>query len=86
MAAPKQVKVLGGANPTAQDLVGAQYDPPAAPLDQGTIRQAIIQLQNTVNDLIANYNAHQHAALNAAPSTNLENGAGSAAQNKFTAT
>lgn len=86
MAAPKAVKKLGGATPSAQDLVAFQYDPPAVPLDYGSVVQAINQLANTVNELIKHYNAHQHAALNAAPSTDLHTGAGATAQNLFTTT
>lgn len=85
MAAPKLVKALGGAIPTAADNAAAAYDPPATPLDDGTVRQAVNQLQNTVNELIKHFNAHQHAALNAAPSTDLHTGAGATAQNLFTA-
>jgi hypothetical protein len=85
MAAPKAVKKLGGAVPSAADLAAAQYDPPAVPLDDGSVWQAIVQLQNTVNELIKHFNAHQHSALNAAPSTDLQTGAGATAQNLFTA-
>jgi hypothetical protein len=85
MAAPKTVKKLGGAIPSASDLAAAAYDPPAVPLDDGTVMQAVNQLQNTLNELIKHYNAHQHAALNAAPSTELHTGAGASAQNLFTA-
>lgn len=90
MAAPKAVKKLGAATPSAQDLVAAQYDPPAVPLDDGSVWQAIVQLQNTVNDLITRFNAHTHggvttgAGTSGAPNANTMTGAGSAAANLFT--
>jgi len=85
MAVPKTIKRLGLGNPSAQDTVAFQYDPPAVPLDNGTIAQALLQLQNTLNELIKHFNAHQHSALNAAPSTDTQTGAGATAQNLFTA-
>lgn len=41
------------------------------PANQQDIAAAIEQLQETVNKLIAAYNTHQHAALNAAPAVGL---------------
>lgn len=85
MAAPKAVKRLGLANPSAADIAAAQYGPPSAPLDGNSAIAAVVQLGNTLNELIKHFNAHQHAALNAAPSTDLHTGAGAVAQNLFTA-
>lgn len=79
-SAPKTVRTLSGnqVNPLASDN-------PAVPVNQQTLLEAVVQLQNTVNELIVNHNAHQHSALNAAPATGLVDGNGEAASNLFTA-
>lgn len=101
MAAPKNVKHLAGDTPKAAE---AAYGDPAVPLDPVTILQVTLQLQNTVNDLVARFNAlvtvfnaHVHTentagsyaqnALTAVPTTTgtAMTGAGSSAQNAFTA-
>lgn len=41
------------------------------PANTQDLAAAVEQLQETVNKLIAGFNAHQHAAFNAAPSTGL---------------
>ena len=80
---PKPLVKLGGAKPSAADLVAFQYDPPAAPLDQGSVAQTILQLQNTVNELIAR---HNQLCTDAAHAGDAVTGAGQAATNLFTAT
>lgn len=85
MASPKLLRFLGMGNMSASDQATLAYDPPAVPQDLAALAAAVLQLQNTVNALQFNYNLHQHAALNAAPSTNLATSTAQAAQNLFTA-
>ena len=80
-SAPKSIKKLGGAIPTAADVAGWQYDPPAPPLDQGSVAQTILQLQNTVNELITRHNA---LCTDTAHAGDAVTGAGTAATNLFT--
>ena len=82
-SAPKLVKKLGGAIPSASDLAAVQYDPPAAPLDQGSVAQAIQQLQNTVNELISR---HNQLCTDTSHAGDAVTGAGAAATNLFTNT
>jgi hypothetical protein len=82
-SAPKPIKKLGGAIPTASDLVAWQYDPPAPPLDQGAVAQALLQLQNTVNELITR---HNQLCTDTAHAGDAVTGAGTTATNLFTAT
>ena len=91
MAEPKAVKTLAGQGVSAKAL---SYDPPATPLDPFKMAQQILQLQNTVNELISLFNAHKHTentaeaytrnAETGVPKT-LITGAGVAATNLFTA-
>lgn len=83
MAAPKTVKRLGGGNPSAQDVVALQYDPPSVPMDQASMAQAIIQLQNTVNELIVR---HNQLCIDAAHTGDEVTGTAQAASNLFTTT
>jgi hypothetical protein len=80
-AAPRAVRFLGGAIPSASDLAAAQYNPPSRTLDNGTVLQALAQLQNTVNELIARHNALAVAASQ--PATQVT-GTAQAATNLFT--
>lgn len=87
MAAPKSIKHLGGDIPKAAE---AAYGPPAVPLDPVALQAILLQLINTVNDLIVRFNAHTHggvttgAGTSGAPNANTMTGAGSAAANLFT--
>jgi hypothetical protein len=82
-SAPKPIKHLNG---------GKVIAPPAASTSQATIpplhpadlARAIFQLQNTINELIVRFNAHQHSALNAAPSVGAVTGTAQSASNLFT--
>jgi len=80
-AAPKPVRFFGMGAMSAADAVAVQYDPPARPMDQGSLAWCILQLQNTVNELISRHNALAVAA--AQPATQVT-GAGQAATNLFT--
>jgi hypothetical protein len=80
-AAPKSLKFLGLANPSAQDLVSLQYAPPGRPLDQAALAQTVIQLQNTVNEIITRLN---QLCTDTAHAGDQVTGAGTAATNLFT--
>lgn len=73
---PKAVRRLAGDASNAKDAV-------AVPVNPEDLLVAVKQLQDTVNELIAHFNAHQHSALNAAPATDLHTGAGATATNLF---
>jgi hypothetical protein len=80
-SAPRTLKTLAGLS-----VVGpqAQYSPPAAPLDQGLLAQSILQLQNTLNEVIVRHNELCGAA--SVPQAGMKvTGAGQAASNLFTA-
>ena len=76
-SAPKTLKTLAGI------AVGTavQYTPPATPLDPSLLAQTILQLQNTVNELIVRHNELAVAATQ--PATKVT-GVGQAASNLFT--
>lgn len=83
-SAPKPLKFLGMGNMSTSDQAAVEYDPPAIPQDPAALAAAVLQLQNTVNELIARHNAL--CAASALPSTaNEVTGAGQAATNLFTA-
>ena len=82
-SSPKPLKKLGGAIPDAADLAAFQYDPPAIPLDDGSVAQAILQLQNTVNEIIVRLN---QLCTDTSHSGDAVTGAGATAANLFTAT
>lgn len=84
MAAPLAPRDAGGVPLTTAQQKRIQYGPPFVPPDSNALWAAVVQLQNTVNALQFNFNLHQHSALNAAPSTNLDTAAAQAAQNLFT--
>jgi hypothetical protein len=43
--------------PSAADIAALQADPPSVPMDLATLSQAVLQLQNTTNEIIARFNA-----------------------------
>ena len=80
-AAPKPIKRLGGATPSTADIASLQYDPPSIPLDLYSIAQAVLQLQNTVNEVITRLNALATATSNPGDAVT---GTAQAATNLFT--
>lgn len=91
MAAPKSPRALGmAATPSSQDIAALQYDPPAVPQDPAALAAAVLQLQNTVNSLIAYILTHTHSgvttgASNSGAPTSAFTGTAQSAQNLFTA-
>jgi hypothetical protein len=63
MTAPIAIKNLAGDTP-ADELV--TLDGPSVPPDFFTVWRTVLQLQNTVNELISRFNAHYHAETLAA--------------------
>lgn len=76
-SAPKGLKTLAGV-PVGTSV---QYTPPAAPLDPSLLAQTVLQLQNTVNELIVR---HNELATATTESGTKVTGAGQAASNLFT--
>lgn len=77
MAARRSIRSKAG---TKRTFGGVQV-----PANQQDIAAAVEQLQDSLNEVIVRFNAHQHAALNAVPSTTLVTGAGAADASLFTA-
>lgn len=73
MAAPKKLRTLAGVTTPAGAVV--------PPLSNADLYAAVVQLQNTVNEVIVRYNAHATAAHAGA---NAVTGAAQAASNLFT--
>jgi hypothetical protein len=82
MAKPVTLKNMAG--DSVKELLVASDDNPGTPLNIAVLARAVLQLQNTVNALIYNYNLHQHSGLNAAPATNAADEEEQAAQDLFT--
>jgi uncharacterized phage infection (PIP) family protein YhgE len=74
--AAKSLKTLAGTDVNTKDSV-------SVPLSIAILAVAIKQLQDSVNELIARHNAHQHSALNAVPSVGLVTGTAQTATNLF---
>ncbi len=86
MTPPKKIKTLAGT--TAPPATAG--DNPAVPLNPQQMYEALVQLQNTVNELIVNFNAHTHGgvtvgAAQTGVTASLVDGNGEAASNLFTA-
>jgi hypothetical protein len=75
MAIPKIIRTLAG---TAR----SKPPSPSEPLLPADVALSIVQLQNTVNELISRYNTHADAAH--AGANKVAGGAGVAATNLFT--
>lgn len=82
MAAPKLLRFLGMGNMSPSDQVSVEYDPPAIPQDPAALAAAVLQLQNTVNELIVRHNA---LCVSTTYVGDEVTGAGAAASNLFTA-
>lgn len=77
-AAPKSLKTLAGQTLKAAEIAST---PPATPVDPFVMAQTILQLQNTVNELIVRHNALCVATTNAGDEVT---GTAQAASNLFT--
>ena len=83
MAARKIIQTLAGTKrPSRNSSTGRSTV--AVPVNSAHLADAIEQLQETVNELQVRFNAHQHSALNAAPSTNQVTGTAQADAGLFT--
>ena len=76
-SAPKPIKYLSGVVPEGE----IEYSPPSQPMDQATLAQAILQLQNTVNEVISRLN---QLCTDTSHAGDQVTGAGAAATNLFT--
>ena len=83
MAIPKAVKTQAGTTPPTPTATSSAN--PVEPLNQKLMYAALVQLQNSVNELATAHNTHNHggAAANA-PTVLVAGGAGVAAANLFT--
>lgn len=79
MAAPKTIKTAAGVPLTAAAL---SVENPAVPLNPAVLQQQILQLQNTVNELITR---HNQLCTDTAHAGDAVTGAGTAATSLFTA-
>lgn len=57
MAAPKAIKDKTGNTPKSGEIAS---DNPQRPLNLFTLAAAVVQLQNSLNELVVKYNAHVH--------------------------
>lgn len=83
MALRRTIKTLAGTKRPANNSSTGR-SAVNVPLHQGDLANSVEQLQETVNELITRFNAHQHSALNAAPSTTLVTGTAVADTGLFT--
>jgi hypothetical protein len=83
MAIPKKVKTVAGTTPAVPSATSS--DNPVTPLNLTTLYAAVLQLQNSVNELDTAHNTHNHGGAASNPPTVLiAGGAGVAAANLFT--